>query len=116
MEVAFNIAYLIVIWGLVITMIRRQPYVNKEDSKVTRLFTWAFALLAIGDTGHVGFRVLAYTMEGLESTITVLGQELSLVGLGALSTAITVTVFYILMLAIWHVRFNMPYGWFGRFE
>jgi hypothetical protein len=33
--------------------------------------------------------------------------------LGALSTAITVTLFYVLMLMIWYVRFDKPYGWFG---
>jgi hypothetical protein len=34
------------------------------------------------------------------------------VGLGALATAITVTIFYIIMLDIWRVRFNQSYGWF----
>jgi hypothetical protein len=33
--------------------------------------------------------------------------------MGALSTAITVTFFYVLMLAIWHQRFDKPYDWFG---
>jgi hypothetical protein len=45
---------------------------------------WAFALLALGDTGHVGFRVVAYALGGLEA-------HAGLVGLGALSTAYTVT-------------------------
>jgi hypothetical protein len=113
-EVAFNITYLIVVWGLVIAMIRHQPQVPEDDQPVSRLFIWAFALLALGDTGHVGFRVLAYSMDdGLGSTITLLGREVGLVGLGALSTAITVTIFYVLMLVIWHRRFEKPYGWFG---
>ena len=54
MEITFNIAYLIVIWGLVMAMIRRQPHVPPENQDLTRLVIWAFALLALGDTGHVG--------------------------------------------------------------
>ncbi len=112
-EVSFNIAYLIVVWGLVIAMLRRQPTVNCDDQPVTELFIWAFALLALGDTGHVGFRVLAYSMDGLGSIISLFGREVGLVGLGALSTAVTVTLFYALMLVIWHRRYQKPYGWFG---
>jgi hypothetical protein len=112
-EVSFNITYLIVVWGLVIAMIRRQPDVPETDEPVTRLFIWAFALLALGDTGHVGFRVMAYAMNGLGTTITLFGRQVGLVGLGALSTAVTVTLFYVLLLAVWHHRFDKPYGWFG---
>ena len=113
MEITFNIAYLIVVWGLVIAMIRRQPGVPDADKAVTRLFIWAFALLALGDTGHVGFRVLAYAGGNLESTITIAGREVGLVGLGALATAVTVTLFYVLMLVIWQRRYDKAYGWFG---
>lgn len=113
MEITFNIAYLIVVWGLVIAMSRRQPQLAPEDQPLTRLFIWAFALLALGDTGHVGFRVLAYSMGDLEATVNVLGLQVGLVGLGALSTAVTVTLFYVLMLVIWQRRFDRPYGWFG---
>ena len=112
-EVGFNVAYLIVIWGLVFAMIRRQPAIADADKPVTELFIWAFALLALGDTGHVGFRVLAYSMDGLESTVTLFGRQVGLVGLGALSTAVTVTFFYALMLVIWHRRFRKSYSWFG---
>ena len=113
MEITFNIAYLIVVWGLVIAMIHRQPDVPEADKAVTRLFIWAFALLALGDTGHVGFRVLAYAGGNLESTITIGGREIGLVGLGALATAVTVTIFYVLMLVIWQRRYDKAYGWFG---
>lgn len=112
-EVIFNVGYLIVVWGLVMAMIRRQPNITEDKKSVTELFIWAFALLALGDTGHVGFRVLAYSMTGLESTVSLFGRQVGLVGLGALSTAITVTFFYVLMLVIWHRRFQLPYGWFG---
>jgi hypothetical protein len=112
MEISFNIAYLIVVWGLVITMKRREWGVAPDDLRVARLVRWAFTLLALGDTGHVGFRVLAYAQSDLNATITLLGQELGLVGLGALSTAITVTFFYVLMLEVWRRRFGKRYGWF----
>ena len=72
-----------------------------------------FFLLALGDTGHVGFRVWAYASSSLEATVTVLGREVGLVGLGALATAFTVTIFYALVLVMWHERFRKPYGWFG---
>ncbi len=38
---------------------------------------------------------------------------MTLVGLGALSTAVTVTLFYVAVLVIWRQRFAKPYGWFG---
>jgi hypothetical protein len=113
MEIGFNILYLITIWIMVILMIRAQPTVPEKNKPVTKLFTWAFALLALGDTGHVGFRVWAYGLGDLSSTITVVGKELGLVGLGALATAYTVTIFYMLVLMIWQRRYDKPYGWFG---
>jgi len=80
MEITFNIAYLIVVWGLVVTMKRREWAVAPEDLRVARLVRWAFTLLALGDTGHVGFRVLAYAQGNLEATISIFGLELGLVG------------------------------------
>lgn len=111
-EVSFNVVYLIAIWGLVVAMWRRQPLVMTESDRLPELIMWAFALLALGDTGHVGFRVLAYALGDLGTTFPVLGHEVGLVGLGALSTAITVTLFYVLMLEIWRVRFDRSYNWF----
>jgi hypothetical protein len=107
-EILFNLTYLVVIWGLVALMAARQSQVAPQDRPVARRFMWAFALLALGDTGHVGFRVLAYARGGLEANP-------ALVGLGALSTAYTVTLFYMLMVDIWRLRFNQPLGWFGWF-
>ena len=112
-EVAFNLAYLATVWGLVVAMTRRRSQVAPADRRVARLFILAFALLALGDTGHVGFRVLAYALGGLEAVVTVLGVEVGLVGLGALSTAVTVTLFYVVVLMIWRARFDRRTGWFG---
>lgn len=104
-EISFNVLYLIVIWSLVGLMFGRMGQVESKHLRVARLFGWAFLLLAVGDTGHVGFRVLAYAQGGVE-------QNSLLVGLGALATAITVTFFYVLMLYIWKARYNAVFGWF----
>jgi hypothetical protein len=112
-EVIFNVAYLIAIWGIVIMMTLHKDRVAPQDRRVASLGRWAFLLLALGDTGHVGFRVWAYAAGSLESTVNVLGREVGLVGLGALATAITVTVFYVLVLMMWQARYRKPYGWFG---
>lgn len=104
-EIGFNVLYLIVIWTMVVMMTRRLPDVSPENQPVANRFRWAFLLLALGDTGHVGFRVVAYALGGLDANPL-------WVGLGALATAITVTIFYVIMLDIWRVRFNQRYGWF----
>jgi hypothetical protein len=112
MEIVFNVVYLIAVWGLVIVMVLRRASVAPEDRGVARLVRWAFALLALGDTGHVGFRVLAYASGGLDTQFSVLERQIGLVGIGALCTAITVTLFYVLLLETWRVRFDRKYGWF----
>lgn len=104
-EIGFNVLYLVVIWVMVFLMTRHLGRVDKKHYRVANLFRWAFVLLAVGDTGHVGFRVLAYALGGLE-------QNSLLVGLGALATAITVTFFYVIMLYIWKERNNARFGWF----
>ena len=113
-EISFNLLYLVVIYWLVILMIRRRGDVAVEKRPLANLFIWAFGLLALGDTGHVGFRVWAYARGGLEQTISLFGREVGLVGLGALATSITVTLFYVLVLIIWRARFGKLYDWVGR--
>ncbi|MCB0244879.1 MAG: hypothetical protein KDI12_15805 [Anaerolineae bacterium] len=113
MEIVFNIGYLVAIWALVALMTVQRKRVAPENRRVARLGRWMFFLLALGDTGHVGFRVWAYASGDLETTITLLGRPIGLVGLGALATAVTVTIFYVLVLVMWHERFRKPYGWFG---
>jgi len=105
-EMIFDVSYLLVIWSTVVLMTLRQSRVAPEDQKVSNRFRLAFFLLALGDTGHVGFRVVAYARGGLEANPV-------LVGAGALSTAITVTFFYMLMVDAWRLRFKKPLGWFG---
>jgi hypothetical protein len=102
-EIGFNILYLIVVWTMTMIMSMRIGEVSKENKKIASLFRWAFVLLALGDTGHVGFRVAAYALGGLENNSL-------LVGLGALATAVMVTFFYVVMLYIWKARFNEKFG------
>jgi hypothetical protein len=102
-EIGFNILYLIVVWIMVILMSTQINLVAKENQSAASLFRWAFVLLALGDTGHVGFRVAAYMLGGLDANNT-------LVGIGALATAITVTFFYVILLFIWKDRFNGQFG------
>jgi len=114
-EIGFNVCYLVVIWLLVVLMRRRLGELPSARLRLARVLIWAFALLALGDTGHVGFRVLAYALGGLEAKINVLGFDLGLVGAGAFSTAFTVTIFYMLFIFIWSERFNRkmgPFQWF----
>jgi len=109
-EVGFNVSYLIVVWIFVIALWRRQHMVLVQHRRLNQLFTWMFALLAIGDTGHVGFRVLAYALGGLESSISLFKVDVGLVGLGALATALTVTLFYALFVLVWAKRFGKTLG------
>ena len=91
MEIGFNVVYLLSIYlivGLMFHRNRSEIYINQPGSVP---FLWAFFLLMLGDTGHVGFRLLAFASGGLE-------QNEVLVGLGALATAVTITIFYMLML------------------
>ncbi len=112
-EIAFSVAYLLVVWALVAAMFVHRGRPTSGDREVARLARWAFMLLALGDTCHVGFRVWAYGLGGLHAAVGVAGRAVGLVGLGALATAITVTLFYVLMLKMWHARFHRPYGWLG---
>jgi hypothetical protein len=106
-EVGFNVLYLLVVWGMTLLMSLRLRGVRAERFREANLFRWAFFLLALGDTGHVGFRVIAYALGGL-------AQNPWLVGVGALATAITVTFFYAMLLVIWRERFQGGYGWFEK--
>lgn len=109
-EIVFNLSYLLVVWGLVAAFWTRRAGLVPHLRRQSDLAMYAFALLALGDTGHVGFRVWAYALGGLEATLPVFGGALSLVGVGALATAITVTLFYVLMLELWRVHFDRTHG------
>ena len=109
-EVSFDIIYLIVIWIMVSMMFRNRSVVTPDNQRVAKLVMIAFILLALGDTGHVGFRVVAYVMGNPAPQFSFLEMSFGLRGIGTLTTAITVTLFYALMVVIWRYRFNKQYG------
>ncbi len=86
MEVPFNIAYLLVIWGLVVAMLRNGRAVAAPDKPVARRVLCTFVVLGLGDTPHVISRILAWVHGSMSITFTVFGWQLSTVGLGALAT------------------------------
>ena len=108
-EILFNFLYLIVIWGFVIAMINRRNVVAEHDRGVALWIFLAFAFLAIGDTGHVGFRVIAYSLGSFDTHVRLFGYEVNLVALGSLATAWTFTIFYVFMVFMWRSRFNKQF-------
>ena len=115
MEILFNVLYLITVWVLVYLMTINLKIVREEDKNTTSLIRTAFFLLALGDSGHVGFRVIAYALGGLETNVFLLGKSINLVGLGSLSTAITVTFFYMLLVYVWKNHFDKSLNIFAYF-
>lgn len=105
-EIWFDIGYLVTVWTVVVLMFSHRGRVASRNRAVAARVLWSFVLLGLGDAGHVGFRVFAYLNGGLE-------QHTTLVGIGALATAITVTIFYMVMLDAWRVRYGRALGRFG---
>lgn len=105
LEMLFNVAYLMIIWSLVFKMFLKKAKVSVKNCKLAHPLIWMFGLLALGDTGHVGFRVIAYLTDGLPANS-------SLIGIGKLATSITVTFFYILLIKVWKLRYDQKYNFF----
>jgi hypothetical protein len=111
-EIIFDIAYLTAIWSIIYLMTRSLSTVAVKDRPSAELIRLAFMLLAAGDTGHVGFQVIANLTGTLNAQIPVFGASMSLVGLGMLTTAYTVTFFYMVFVYLWKERFHQPDNWF----
>lgn len=105
METVFNACYLIILCTLVVKMIRGSKSQNIESSKFIKTLIWSFVFLALGDTGHVGFRVFAFFNGGFAANAALLGY-------GKLATSITLTLFYALLVVVWKIRFNKEYNSF----
>jgi len=105
-ETGFNVFYLIFISVLVFAMYVRLPFVKSKDKGTALCILWAFFFLALGDLGHVGARVVAFAMGGLDAKVTILGSSIIIAPIGSIMTAWTFTLFYICMVFMWKVRFN----------
>lgn len=104
-EIVFNFSYLLIIYALVAAMSFRLERVDDPRHVLWR-FRDGFLLLALGDTGHVGFRAVALLQGDLAKHVDILGFSVSLVGAGALATAITITFLYLALLDAWRVQFT----------
>jgi hypothetical protein len=89
--------------------------VPKADRRLAWLFIWAFFFLGLGDIGHVGFRLVAFALGGLDTSVQLFGCELLIAPMGALATSVTFTFFYIAMLMIWKTRFKKEYSYLALF-
>lgn len=98
MESAFDLLYLITVWVLVALMAggRRRASLAGEV-ELRGPFLLAFALLASGDTFHVGARVLSFLLGAERAVTEVSGVSSSFIGLGSLATAYTMTGFYMVL-------------------
>ena len=102
-ELIFDAIYLVVIWTIVFRMYGKMPTLPDDRLPLARTLALAFALLGLGDTAHVGFRIVAHLTGGVEANPQLLGA-------GKLATAVTVTIFYVLLVRAWKLRYNKHYG------
>ena len=107
-EIGFDASYLVAIFVLVAMMSVRLVAAAPSQQALLHRFRDGFLFLALGDLGHVGFRMVALLRGGLESKVSFAGVAVPLVGVGALATAVTVTVLYMLLLDAWRIRFKQP--------
>ncbi len=105
MEIGFDLGYLLVIYTVVALMSVRLASTPDPKRLLHHLRT-GFALLALGDTGHVGLRAYGLLRGNVSTQIDLAGVKVALIGLGALATAITVTLLYMLLLEVWRLRFG----------
>lgn len=113
-ELAFNVSYLAVIWGLVIAMRRNRNRVPPEQRATAARFEEAFTLLATGDTAHLALRAVSMARGRDRGYLTWRGRRASLIGLGEMATSITITLFYVLSLDAWRLRFRRSWDGFTR--
>ena len=110
-ETLFDVIYLLLVWGMVVLMTAKMSQVNEADRKTANWIRLAFILLAAGDTGHVGFRVIAQLTHTLDKPVMIFGAQMHLIGLGMMTTAFTVTMFYMVFILAWQSRNNQKSTW-----
>lgn len=111
-ETIFDVLYLIIIWFMVGLMTVKMTNVTEVNRPTANWIRLAFILLAAGDTGHVGFRVAAHIMDLLNKPVPVFGEPMNLIGVGMMTTAFTVTMFYMVFVLVWQTRNHEKSNWF----
>jgi len=105
LQLGFCCFYLLSVWYLVISMIIKRE-LSAKDRSTARWVLLAFAFLALGDTPHIGLKLLGSALGNLQHPITVLWIKADFDSFGALSTECTFTLFYVCMLFTWQARFH----------
>ncbi|MFC1670994.1 hypothetical protein ACFL20_11440 [Spirochaetota bacterium] len=112
-EISFNLFYLISVVIMVVIMFRKRANVAENEWKSAFWLLMAYFFLAIGDIPHLGTRVIAFAMGGLETSITIGNSKWNISGLGAFITSLTFAIYYICMLLLWKNRYNKKLGIIG---
>lgn len=94
-EPIFHVFYLSSVFYMSIKMLT-----SGKDNKMAKLFGVMGLILGTGDSFHLIPRIYALLTIGLEANAAALG-------IGKLITSITMTIFYVVMLRIWEIRFNI---------
>ena len=94
-ETLFDIIYLTTVLTLGVRMVRRSA-----GRRQYRLFGWMAVVLGAGDAFHLAPRAVALCTTGLENYTAALG-------LGKWITSVTMTVFYLLLYAVWRERYRI---------
>jgi hypothetical protein len=97
-ELIFDAAYLAALWILAAALAARVRRCGPVARWCGGPLAVAFGLLALGDTSHVGLRLVALARGDPGLALRLGPVDLPLIGFGALATAITVTGFDLLLL------------------
>lgn len=94
-EPIFHVVYLTSVFYMSIKMIK-----SGKNNKLLKLFGIMGFTLGFGDSFHLIPRIYALLTTGLEANAAALG-------IGKLITSITMTIFYVVLIRIWEIRFNI---------
>lgn len=94
-EPIFHIFYLTSIFYMSIKMVNKG-----KNNRLVRLFGFLGLTLGTGDCFHLIPRIYALLTTGLEANAAALG-------IGKFITSITMTLFYVILLRIWEIRFDV---------
>ena len=105
LQLGFCCFYLLSVWYLVSSMILQREQAAK-DRGTARWVLLAFACLALGDSPHIGLKLLGSALGNLQHPITILWIKTDFDSFGALATECTFPLFYVCMLFAWRARFQ----------